>query len=358
MIRKSLVLGTFSILLAVFVYWGTSSGAKDCGGIPAERVADMVHAVIESHRTVYTVDIVERMQAKGIVVVAENWRSANTLPLPVQLLQESARLAVSSPAKVGYKLIGLWPINKQNGPKTEFEQKGLVETLRKPHRPYTEVVMHGGDSYLQAMYADRAVSQACIGCHNAHPDSPKQNFKQKDVMGAMVVTVPFSQKDCGDIPAERVADMVHAVIESHRTVYTVDIVERMQAKGIVVAAENWRSANTLPLPVQFLQESARLAVNTPAKVGYKLIGLWPINKQNGPKTEFEQKGLWETLQNPDRPYIEVVMRGGSYLQAMYADRAVSQACIGCHNAHPDSPKRDFQQNDVMGAIMVTVPLSR
>jgi hypothetical protein len=193
MITKGLVLGTILILIAVFGYWGTSSGAKDCGGIPAERVADMVHAVIQSHRTFYTVHVVERMEAKGIVVASENWQSANTLPLPVQLLQESARLAVNTPAKIGYKLIGLWPINKRNGPKTEFEQKGLLETLQNPERPYTEVVMHGGNSYLQAMYADRAVSQSCIGCHNAHPDSPKKNFKQNDVMGAIMVTVPLSQ---------------------------------------------------------------------------------------------------------------------------------------------------------------------
>lgn len=193
MIRKSLVLGTVSILIAVFVYWGTSSGAKDCGGIPAERVADMVHAVVESHRTFYTVHVVERLQAKNVVVASENWRSKNTLPLPAQLLQESARLAVNTPAKIGYKLISLWPINKQNGPKTEFEQKGLVETLQNPDRPYTEVVMHGPDSYLQSIYADRAVSQACIGCHIAHPDSPKRNFKQNDVMGAIMVSVPLSQ---------------------------------------------------------------------------------------------------------------------------------------------------------------------
>ena len=193
MSRKALVLGTVSILIAVFAYWGTSSGAKDCGGIPAERAADMVHAVIQSHRAFYTVDVVERLQAKNIVVASENWRSANTLPLPAQLLQESARLAVNTPAKIGYKLISLWPINKQNGPKTEFEQKGLLETLQHPDRPYTEVVMRERDSYLQAIYADRAISQACIGCHNAHPNSPKQNFRQDDVMGAIMVTVPLSQ---------------------------------------------------------------------------------------------------------------------------------------------------------------------
>jgi len=68
-----------------------------------------------------------------------------------------------------------------------------METLRNPDRPYTEVVMQGGAPYLQAMYADRAVSQACIGCHIVHPDGPKQHFKQNDVMGAIMVTFPLSQ---------------------------------------------------------------------------------------------------------------------------------------------------------------------
>ena len=191
MIAKGLVWGTVSMLIVVFGYWGTSSGAKDCGGIPAERVADMLHAVIESNRTFYTIHVVNRMQEKGVVAASENWRTEKTLPLPAQFLPESARLAVNTRAKIGYKLIGLWPINKQNGPKTDSEHKGLMETLQNPDRPYTEVIMNGPDAYLQAIYADRAISQACIGCHNAHPDSPRHTFKQNDVMGAIMITVPL-----------------------------------------------------------------------------------------------------------------------------------------------------------------------
>ncbi|HEY7532958.1 MAG TPA: DUF3365 domain-containing protein [Nitrospiraceae bacterium] len=192
MIRKGLVLGTVALLILVFMYRGTSSGAKDCGGIPAEKVADMVHAVIESNRTFYTVHVVERLQAKGVVVASENWRTEKALPLPAQFLQESARIAVNTKAKIGYKLIGLWPINKNNGPKNESEHKGLMETQQNPNRPYTEVIMNGPDAYLMAIYADRAVSQACIGCHNAHQDSPRHDFKQNDVMGAIMVTVPLN----------------------------------------------------------------------------------------------------------------------------------------------------------------------
>ena len=47
-----------------------------------------------------------------------------------------------------------------------------------------------------------------------------------------------------------------------------------------------------------------------------------------------------------------------YLQAVYADRAVSQACIGCHNAHQDSPRRDFKEKDVMGGVLISIPINR
>ena len=37
--------------------------------------------------------------------------------------------------------------------------------------------------------------------------------------------------------------------------------------------------------------------------------------------------------------------------------AVAQACIGCHNAHSNSPRRNFRLNDVMGGIVITLPVS-
>jgi hypothetical protein len=43
-------------------------------------------------------------------------------------------------------------------------------------------------------------------------------------------------------------------------------------------------------------------------------------------------------------------------QAVFADRAVSQACVDCHNRHPNSPRRDFKLNDVMGGIIITFPI--
>jgi len=160
--------------------------------LPIETVADYVHAVIEADRDVYTRHVVDRMQTKGIVVASENWLEKNTLPLPAQFLLESGRFIAKKGIGIRYRLISLWPINKVNAPATEFEQSGLTEVVSQPARPYVGFAETGGRRYFQAVYADRAVTQACIGCHNAHPGSPKRDFKLNDVMGGIIITIPLA----------------------------------------------------------------------------------------------------------------------------------------------------------------------
>ncbi|WP_447978791.1 Tll0287-like domain-containing protein [Candidatus Nitrospira bockiana] len=161
------------------------------------------------------------------------------------------------------------------------------------------------------------------------------------------------------IPAETVAEYVHAVIEADRAIYTKHVVDRLQDKGIVVATENWEAQNGLPLPAQFLIDAARLVAKKENGVRYRLISLWPIYERNGPVTEFERAGLNAVAKQPAAPYTGYVETGGGrFFQAVYADVAVAPSCVGCHNGHPNSPRRDFKVNDVMGGIVITVPLRR
>ncbi len=160
-----------------------------------------------------------------------------------------------------------------------------------------------------------------------------------------------------NLPIDVVADYIHAVIEADRDFYTKHVVERMQAKGVVVASENWEERNTLPLPAQFLMESGRHVGKKGIGMQYRLISLWPINKRNIPTNPLQSIGLGTILTQPNRPFTGVTKVGNTrYFEAIYPDLAVTQACIGCHNAHPDSPKRDFKLNDVMGAIVISIQL--
>jgi Protein of unknown function (DUF3365) len=162
------------------------------------------------------------------------------------------------------------------------------------------------------------------------------------------------------IAPETVADYLHSIIEADRTFYSIHVVERLEKGGGTKAAENWRAKkNVLPLPAQFLIEASELAAKTGSKVRYRLISLWPINPKNAPDTPLEKQGLEALRDHPERSVTGTVTRGDTtYFQAMYADRAVSKTCIACHNGHRNSPKKDFTMHDVMGGLIIEIPLER
>jgi hypothetical protein len=159
------------------------------------------------------------------------------------------------------------------------------------------------------------------------------------------------------IPPEKVATYVYAVIKADRTLYTTEIVNRLQEKGVTTASEHWEQENALMLPAQFLHLSGKLAAESGSGIRYRLISLWPIYRRNAPANDLERNALETLKKNPDLPVTGIVTSGRKqYFQAIYADLAVSPACIICHNGHQLSPKRDFKLNDVMGGIAITIPL--
>lgn len=159
------------------------------------------------------------------------------------------------------------------------------------------------------------------------------------------------------ISPELVAEYVHNVVQADRTFYQTNIVDRMREKGMISASEHWREDGSIPLPVQFLQESGRLMAKQGKGIRFRLISSWAINKESRPTTEFERTGLMKILENPDRPYTAVITEGKARsFQALYADKAVTQFCADCHNGHPNSMRRDFKAGDVMGGMLITIML--
>ncbi|MEQ1795977.1 MAG: DUF3365 domain-containing protein [Nitrospira sp.] len=192
--RIRIAAATITLVLGVLASGGQALGAKNgpaSTGIAPEKVADYVHAILQADRTIYTTQIVTRMQEKNIVKATEHWEQDNSLPLPAQFLQQSGRLVAESGRGIRYRLISLSPIYQRNAPATDFERKALETLIRQPDRPVTGMVTSGKKQYFQAIYPDRAVSGACVSCHNSHPLSPKRDFKMNDVMGAIAITIPM-----------------------------------------------------------------------------------------------------------------------------------------------------------------------
>lgn len=187
---NKLLVGALGVMLSLAGTSGIGLAEKESKSVPLETVVDYIHAVLEADRTFYTVHVVERMQRRGMIESSENWRSINALPLPAQFFQESSSLAALTGSPVQYRLISLSPINKQNLPESEFEQTALKAVMAHPHESYKGFITEEGTRRYRAVYADLAVSPVCASCHNAHPNSPKRDYKVNDVMGAVVITIP------------------------------------------------------------------------------------------------------------------------------------------------------------------------
>lgn len=161
------------------------------------------------------------------------------------------------------------------------------------------------------------------------------------------------------ITPQRLADSVHAVIKADRTVYTKMVVNRLAMEEQVIEAnEHWQEEKALPLPAQMLRAGAENVLEQNAGFSYSLLSLYAINPQNQAKTDAEKKGLEAVGKEPDKNfYGEETLGGKRFFTAVYADKAVTEACVNCHNKHKDSPKKDFKLNDVMGGVVVRIPLN-
>lgn len=157
---------------------------------------------------------------------------------------------------------------------------------------------------------------------------------------------------------KQLADMLHLVMESDRTVYTRVIVNRLTLQDkVITASEHFEDDHALALPAQMFRFGAEMVASKTQDFQYSLQSLWAVNKQNMPRTDLEKKGLAFISENPgERFYGEETLGGVKYFTAVYPDVAVAQACVSCHNDHADSPRRDFKMGDVMGGVVIRIPL--
>ncbi len=160
-----------------------------------EVVANYIHAVIEADRTIYTTHVVKRMQDGGVVIATEAWKRRNALPLPAQMLLMAGRNVEEGGTGLRYRLASLRPIYEENGPAGVFEEAGLKVVAEDPNEVYTGIFTRGDKRFFKAVYADLAVSEACVNCHNAHILSSKRDYKLGDVMGGIIISFPLPLED-------------------------------------------------------------------------------------------------------------------------------------------------------------------
>lgn len=158
--------------------------------------------------------------------------------------------------------------------------------------------------------------------------------------------------------AVKAAEIVTLQIKEDRAKYTQGVIGKLKKElAGFKPARNWSTLKGgVPLPATFVQEVSE-KINKSGIYRYDLLSRWNINKEKGLNSDFENAAFNSLLANKDLPYYRFMSyKGKSVLRYATPDIAGAAACVNCHNAHPESAKRDYKLGDVMGTLIVTIPV--
>ena len=165
--------------------------------------------------------------------------------------------------------------------------------------------------------------------------------------------LPDEQGSGPRFPVATLFALAAAEQEAARLLYTREIVGKGMKTGLAFS-EDWQveGVDAGPLPALFLRETASGMERRPERLSLFLGSEFAINDAN--KFSGEQLTLFKTVSETRMPTMSF-SQDLNLQMAMYPDLAVAQACVDCHNNHPQTPKNDWRLNDVMGATTWAYP---
>jgi len=157
----------------------------------------------------------------------------------------------------------------------------------------------------------------------------------------------------------KAAEIATLQIVEDRKQYTKNIVVKLKKDGVTNVHPN-RNYTTLdggiPLPATFVQEVSS-SINSQGVYSYDLLSKWNINKEKNLRTDFEKDAFDFLYREEGKVYSRFMEHEGLFtLRYATADVANAAGCVNCHNAHEDSPKKDFELGEVMGILVVNIPI--
>lgn len=162
----------------------------------------------------------------------------------------------------------------------------------------------------------------------------------------------------GAISPQNQADALHFVIAADREMYCRSYLAQQAADALSSnVAAGAKPGEPWPAPCLMIRRASESIQSNGAEFSYALRSLTPIDPRNEPQTELEQRGLAFISSHPTENYYGQEMLGGRrYFTAVYPDLPATVACIDCHGRRSTSIQLRYHAGDIMGGVVVRVPL--
>jgi class 3 adenylate cyclase len=150
---------------------------------------------------------------------------------------------------------------------------------------------------------------------------------------------------------------LNSVVSSVRGYYASNVVGRvLSSQGQTRVVHNYDDIpGAIPIPATLSLELGRVISEQQHNIAYRFVSDYPFNNRTPHVLDsFEKNALADLRAQPNQQVIDVSWTPLTDSVRLVAPVIMGAACVSCHNAHPESPKRDWKIGDVRGIQEVTI----
>jgi class 3 adenylate cyclase len=181
-------------------------------------------------------------------------------------------------------------------------------------------------------------------------------------IGALLIALPVAVwldlSNLADLSLRRQANDLNSLITGVRGYYASNVVGRiLAAHGTdTQVIHNYESVpGAVPIPATLSLELGNVISEQQKNITYRFVSDFPFaNRAPHQLDSFETQSLASLRANSGQKLVESN-------QSLFRDKVrfitpvvMGQACVNCHNTHPESPKKDWKVGDVRGIQEVEI----
>jgi adenylate cyclase len=174
---------------------------------------------------------------------------------------------------------------------------------------------------------------------------------------ALPLAVWLDLTNLAEVALRRQATDLNSVISSVRGYYATNVVARVLANpGSTQVVHNYESIpGAIPIPATLSLELGKVIGAQQENITYRFVSDFPFkNRAPHQLDEFEKGALESLRKNSNQKIVDTSASVFSDSVRIVAPVIMGAACVGCHNSHPESPKKDWKVGDVRGIQEVVI----
>src|SRR6516225_5206269 len=155
----------------------------------------------------------------------------------------------------------------------------------------------------------------------------------------------------------RQARDLNSVVTSMRAYYGSNVVGRiLETPGSTQVTHNYETIpGAIPIPATLSIELRRVISDQQHNITYRFVSDFPFkNRARHSLDDFETNALASLRNDPNQQLTKVSSSMFNDRVRLIAPVVMGAVCVKCHNAHPESQKRDWKVGDVRGIQEIAI----